>query len=640
MNYGFLKVGAISPSMRVADCEYNSKQIINAVKKYDDRVSYLVFPELSITGYTCGDLFFQSSLISKSKESLLNILEETKYTSMLFLVGMPLKYNNRLFNVAIVVQSGKILGVVPKIYLPNYSEFYEERWFSSGKDIHDSITLLGFNVPFSSKIIFVSEGKEEASFSVELCEDLWATIPPSSFHVKKGAHIIFNLSASNELVGKYEYRKQLVAQQSARGICAYVYCSSNINESSTDLVYGGHTIIAENGEILDEGKRFSFDEQAIISEIDVEALSHDRIKNSVFMDDDVKEQYFYVQYNLNELDINILNRKINRTPFVPSDDSQLKKRCEEIFNIQASGLAKRMKHIGIKKAVLAISGGLDSTLALLVTIKAFEKLNLDKKGVIAITMPGFGTTNKTYDNAVNLIKSANATFKEIDIKNACLIHFKDIEHEIDVHDTTYENVQARERYQIAMDIANKEGGLVVGTGDLSELALGWCTYNGDHMSMYSVNSSIPKTLVKYLINYVANNEVDNKAKDILLSIMDTPISPELLPPDENGKIKQKTEDILGPYEVHDFYLYNIVRKGYSPIKVLFLAKQVFSDTYDETQLLKWLQLFIKRFFTQQFKRSCMPDGPKVGSINLSPRGDWRMPSDASYNTWLDELKDV
>ena len=637
MNYGFLKVGAISPKMIVANCEYNSNQIINAVKKYDNEVSYLVFPELSITGYTCQDLFFQNHLLNSAKEMLNVILEQTKYTSVVFVVGMPLKHNNQLFNVAITIQSGKILGAVPKTYLPNYSEFYEKRWFSSGKDINCKINILGFDIPFSTNIIFTSQGNEQASFAIELCEDLWATIPPSSYHVKKGAHMIFNLSASNELVGKYEYRKQIVKQQSAKGICGYVYCSSNINESSTDLVYGGHTLIAENGIIIEEGERFSFDEKIIISEIDIEALSHDRIKNTVFMEDDVFDEYNYVKYNLNEIKIEKLNRKIDKTPFVPSDKKKLELRCEEIFNIQASGLAKRIKHIGLEKVVLAISGGLDSTLALLVTIKAFSKLGLDKKGIIAITMPGFGTTNRTYKNAVSLIKKVGADFREISIKEACLLHFKDIGHDKDILDVTYENVQARERYQIAMDVANKEGGLVVGTGDLSELALGWCTYNGDHMSMYSVNCSIPKTLVKYLINYISNNDENKNIKEVLDSIMETPISPELLPPDKDGNIKQKTEDILGPYIVHDFYLYNIVRKGFSPLKVLFLAKQVFINIYDEKQLTIWLKVFIKRFFSQQFKRSCMPDGPKVGSINLSPRGDWRMPSDASYTMWLNNL---
>ncbi|MBN2851962.1 MAG: NAD(+) synthase [Clostridia bacterium] len=639
MNYGFLKVGAVSPELRVTDCDFNSTQIINAVKKYDEKVSYLLFPELSVTGYTCADLFFQTTLLKSAENALFKIVDETRYTSVVFLVGMPVKFNNRLFNVAVVIQSGNILGVVPKSYLPNYSEFYEERWFSSGKDMHEEINLLGFTVPFSTNIIFTPNGREEASFAVEICEDLWATIPPSSYHVKKGAHLIFNLSASNELVAKYEYRKQLLRQHSASAICGYIYCSSNINESSTDLVYGGHTLIAENGRILEEGKRFSFGEEIIISEIDVELLAHDRAKNTVFMEDDVLDDYFIVPYNLNEIDIDQLTRLIEKTPFVPGNPDKLTERCEEIFSIQSSGLAKRMKHIGNKKAVLAISGGLDSTLALLVTVKAFEKLGLDKKNIIAITMPGFGTTDRTYDNAVKLIELLGVEFREIDIKPACLLHFDDIGHDKDIHDVTYENVQARERYQIAFDIANKDGGIVVGTGDLSELALGWCTYNGDHMSMYSVNSSVPKTLVKYLIGYVAETQVDKSIRKVLIDIMDTPISPELLPPHANGDIKQRTEDILGPYEVHDFFLYNMIRKGYSPSKMLFLASQAFHDSYDETSLHDWLTVFIKRFFSQQFKRSCIPDGPKVGSINLSPRGDWRMPSDASAAIWLKELEE-
>ncbi len=638
MNYGYVKVGTYSPEMKIANCQYNSAVIIKAVKEYDGQLSYLLFPELSVTGYSCGDLFFSQHLLDQAQLQLENISKSTKYSNMVIIFGMPIRHKNQLFNVAIVMQSGKILGVVPKSYIPNYAEFYEERWFSSGKDLNESISLLGNDVPFSPNTIFKAIGNEKASFAIEICEDLWAGIPPSSYHVKKGAHMIFNLSASNELVGKVDYRKQLVIGQSASGICGYIYCSAGPNESSTDLVYGGHTLIAENGRLLAKGKRFSFESTITIGEIDLSLLAHDRMKNTVYMEDDISLSYQYASYNLEELTITKLIRQINKTPFVPSDERKLHQRCEEIFAIQATGLARRISHIGCKKVVLAISGGLDSTLALLVTNKAFEKLGLDKKGIIAITMPGFGTTNRTYDNAVALIKEVGATFREIDIKKACLSHFEDIGHDPSIHDTTYENVQARERYQIAMDIANKENGIVVGTGDLSELALGWCTYNGDHMSMYNVNCSIPKTLVKYLIDYVKNFEVDKHASNILSSIMDTPISPELLPPDNDGNISQKTEDILGPYEVHDFYLYNMIRKGFSPKKLLFLGKQAFLEVYHEDDLKKWLIIFIKRFFTHQFKRSCIPDGPKVGSINLSPRGDWRMPSDVSAKSWLDELE--
>lgn len=636
MNYGFVRTAGVSLPVEVADCSANSRNIIDAIRKYDDEVQFLVFPELCITGYTCGDLFFQKSLQKKAIDSLLDILNGTKYTSVVSLVGMPLLFNGKLFNCAVVIQSGKILGAVPKSYLPNYSEYYEKRWFASGIGLSAEIEIAGSMVPFGTDILFTAGTAQECTFAVEICEDLWAASPPSTYYAQAGAQLIFNLSASNDIVGKCEYRKKLIEQQSARCICGYVYVSASSGESTTDLVYGGHALIAQNGKILVESQRFSFEGQTVIAEIDTGLISHDRSKNNVFNGVGTFGNFRKAEYLLNDIEITKLHRNVDPHPFVPSDDARREKRCREIFEIQSTGLAKRMLHTGIHRSVIGISGGLDSTLALLVAVKACGKLGLDNTNVTAVTMPGFGTTGRTYGNAVQLIESLGANFKEIDITESCRHHFKSIGHDENVHDLTFENVQARERTRILFDIAGKERGLVIGTGDLSELALGWATYNGDHMSMYGVNCSVPKTLVRYLIDYAAEFESTETTAAILRDVMDTPVSPELLPP-KDGEISQITEDIVGPYELHDFFLYNMVRCGYEPPKIRFLAEVAFGGKYDYEEITKWLKIFIKRFFTQQFKRSCIPDGPKVGSVSLSPRGDWRMPSDSSYSDWINDL---
>lgn len=636
MNYGFVRAAGVSLPVELADSSGNGRHIIEAIRKYDNEVQFMVFPELCITGYTCADLFFQKNLQDNAVKTLVDILKGTKYTSVVSLVGIPLIFNGKLFNCAVVIQSGKVLGVIPKSYLPNYSEYYEKRWFTSGKGLSDEITLAGSTVPFGTDLIFTAGGTEDCSFAVEICEDLWAASPPSNYYCQAGAHIIFNLSASNDIVGKCEYRKKLIEQQSARCICGYVYVSASSGESTTDLVYGGHALAAENGRLLIESDRFSFEGQSIITEIDTGLISHDRSKNNVFNGIDTFGHYRKVPYLLNDIEIKSLRREINPRPFVPGDDSLRIQRCREIFEIQSTGLAKRMLHTGIHRSVIGISGGLDSTLALLVAIKACRKLGLENSNVTGVTMPGFGTTGRTYKNAVKLIESLGAVFKEIDITDSCRHHFKSIGHDENIHDLTFENVQARERTRILFDIAGKERGLVIGTGDLSELALGWATYNGDHMSMYGVNCSVPKTLVRYLIEYAAEHESSDKTAEILRDIMDTPVSPELLPP-KDGEISQITEDIVGPYELHDFFLFNMIRCGYKPSKIRFLAELAFKDKYDNDEITKWLKIFIKRFFTQQFKRSCIPDGPKVGSVSLSPRGDWRMPSDSVYTDWLKDL---
>jgi NAD+ synthase (glutamine-hydrolysing) len=636
MNYGFVRTAAVSLPVEVADCNENARCIIDSIRKHDEEVQFMVFPELCITGYTCGDLFFQKKLQENALGSLEDILKATKYTSVVALVGIPLVFNGKLFNCAVVIQSGKILGVVPKSYLPNYSEYYEKRWFASGKGLSSEIEISGELVPFGTDLVFTAGNTEQCSFAVEICEDLWAASPPSTYYCQAGAHLIFNLSASNDIVGKCDYRKKLIEQQSARCICGYIYVSAAPGESTTDLVYGGHAVAAENGKILAESERFDFGGQSIITEIDTGLISHDRSKNNVFNGIGTFGNYRKVQYNLNEIEIISLHRKVDPYPFVPGNESKREKRCREIFEIQSTGLAKRMKHTGIHRTVIGISGGLDSTLALLVAIKACKKLGLDNRNVTGVTMPGFGTTGRTYGNAVKLIETLGAKFLEIDITESCRHHFRSIGHDENVHDLTFENVQARERTRILFDIAGKERGLVVGTGDLSELALGWATYNGDHMSMYGVNCSVPKTLVRYLINYASEFESDVETSAILKDIMDTPVSPELLPP-KDGEISQITEDIVGPYELHDFFLYNMIRCGYEPRKIRFLAGLAFKGSYEDDEITKWLRIFIKRFFTQQFKRSCIPDGPKVGSVSLSPRGDWRMPSDSNYSDWLKDI---
>lgn len=639
MKYGFVRVGAAVPKLKVANMEYNCTRIIDLIKKADKKkVKFLVFPELCITSYSCGDLFHQDILLKKAVKQLERVLENTKDIDVIAILGMPVSLNNQLFNCAVVIQSGRILGIVPKTFIPNYSEFYEERWFSSGnKSLVDAINICGQNVPFGTDLLFESSKNSYLCFGIEICEDLWVPIPPSSYQCMNGATLIFNPSASSEIIGKYEYRKDLVRQQSARCISGYVYTSSNANESTTDVVFGGHAMIAEYGSLLSESERFIDDDQLIYSEIDIEKLINDRRKNTSFMEGVVEKKYRRVFFEQKENEDIELTRYVTAHPFIPSDTSNRDIRCKEILSIQTSALAKRIKHTGLKYSVIGISGGLDSTLALLVVAKTYELLGISPDNIIAVTMPGFGTTDTTYTNAMELMKAMKVSIKEINIKDACLQHFKDIGHDVNVHDVTYENVQARERTQILMDLANKLGGLVIGTGDLSELALGWCTYNGDHMSMYSVNCSIPKTLVTYLVKWVAENMVDNNVKDILFRILDTRISPELLPPSADGEIEQKTEDIVGPYELHDFFMYHMIRYGAPPKKISFLAQKAFEGKYSKEEINKWLKIFIKRFFSQQFKRSCLPDGPKVGTISLSPRGDWRMPSDADAKEWLDEI---
>ena len=639
MDYGFVRVAAAVPRLKVADCGYNASNIINMIKSAGEAgVQILVFPELSITGYTCGDLFHQHVLLHEALKQLERILEYSSDMDIVSIIGIPVQVDNQLFNCAAVVQSGKVLGIVPKTYIPNYKEFYEERWFATGiKALSSTVTLLGHEIPFGTDLLFESEGLYKVCFGIEICEDLWVPIPPSSYQAVAGATLLFNLSASNDLIGKYEYRKELVAQQSGKCVAGYVYTSCGIDESTTDVVFGGHAIIAENGGILSQSERFKRTEQLVISDIDIQRLSNDRFKNTSFMEALPEISFRKIIFQLAGADFENIRRYIDPHPFVPSDINARDKRCSEIFAIQTAGLAKRLEHTHMQRAVIGISGGLDSTLALLVTVRTFDMLEIPRENIIAVTMPGFGTTDVTYTNAIQLMRQLKVSIREIDIKAACMRHFKDIGHDPSVYDVTYENVQARERTQILMDLANKLNAPVIGTGDLSELALGWCTYNGDHMSMYAVNCSIPKTLVKYLVKWVADNVADKSASDVLHSVLETPITPELIPPDAAGKIVQKTEDIIGPYELHDFFLYHTVRYGAPPEKVLFLAQLAFTGSYAPDVIKAWLKIFYKRFFSQQFKRSCLPDGPKVGTISLSPRGDWRMPSDAEATVWLDKL---
>jgi NAD+ synthase (glutamine-hydrolysing) len=643
MNYGFVRLGAAVPGLKVADTDYNSNCIINSIKESQkDNIQIIVFPELCVTSYTCGDLFYQRMLIEKSKDALLNILKETKNLEVVSIIGMPVEYKGSLFNCGVVIQKGDILGIVPKVHLPNYSEFYEKRWFVSGKGIkNENISFLGKKIPFGIDIIFGDSEGRGILFGVEICEDLWVPIPPSCNQSLGGAIILFNLSSSNELVGKHEYRKNIINMQSSRCSAAYVYTSSGYGESTTDVVFGGHAVISEYGNIMEESTRFSDDSQIIYADIDSERLLMERKKseghNISFSSEYENNKYRVVEYEMPQFKPKTLNRFIDPNPFVPSDNGKRDERCREIFEIQTQALVTRYRATGSKKSVIGISGGLDSTLALLVNAKAFDRLGISRENIIAITMPGFGTTDGTYSNARDLIKNIGATFKEINIKEACLKHFTDIGHDPDIHDITYENTQARERTQILMDVANKEGAMVIGTGDLSELALGWCTYNGDHMSMYSVNCGVPKTLVKYLVDWVASNISDTGTLAVLKRVLDTPVSPELIPPDKDGKITQKTEEIIGSYEIHDFYIYNMLRMGYKPSKMLFLAELAFRGKYTREELLDCLKTFIRRFFTQQFKRSCLPDGPKVGTVSLSPRGDWRMPSDAGMDIWIKDI---
>ena len=638
MNYGFVKVASAIPRVKVADCKFNASQIEKEIIIADGKgVEIIVFPELCLTGYTCGDLFAHPLLLENAEMGLIQVLNNTRQLDIISILGMPVAMNGALLNAAVVIQKGKVLGVVPKTYLPNYKEFYEKRWFASASDVSEkAIRLCGQVVPLGSSLLFDTV---DTTFGIELCEDLWAPVPPSSKLALQGAEIIFNLSADNEGVGKHAYLRSLIAQQSARCIAGYVFSSCGFGESTTDVVFAGNGLIYENGALLASGKRFSFEAQVVIGEIDVERLRVERRVNTTFAgcrsqvapEAAVRISTEYV--NARELQ---LTRTFDPHPFVPQGP-ELDARCEEIFSIQVSGLAQRLVHTHAKTAVVGISGGLDSTLALLVCVQTFDKLGLSRKGIIGVTMPGFGTTDRTHSNAVDLMESLGVTIREVSIKDACLQHFKDINHNPEVHDVTYENSQARERTQILMDIANQTNGLVIGTGDLSELALGWATYNGDHMSMYGVNASVPKTLVKHLVKWVAENGMGEASRKTLLDIVDTPISPELIPADEDGNIRQITEDLVGPYELHDFFLYYFLRFGFAPSKIYFLAVRTFKGVYDEETVKKWLQTFCRRFFNQQFKRSCLPDGPKVGSVSLSPRGDWRMPSDASSDLWLNDV---
>ena len=636
--YGYVRIGAIVPKIKVANVSYNCEEIVKQIKLASkNNVSIVTTPELSITGYTCADLFHQDILVEESINGLKYVLEQTKKLEIISILGMPLKHENQLFNVAVVINKGKVLGIIPKTYRPNYNEFYEKRWFSTSLNIkNNKINIFGETVPFDTKLIFRDKTNSDIAFAVEICEDVWTVSPPSDSHTLNGATIIFNPSASNEIIGKYDYRKTLIKSQSSKTISAYCYASSGINESSTDLVFSGSSMIFENGSLLDENKRFDFESNLIYSDVDIKRLMNDRCKNMSFMEVKDNNEYNYIDVDVSDK-IDNLKRNYEEYPFVPRNESKRNERCEEIFNIQASGLAKRIMHTKVEKTVIGISGGLDSTLAFLVIVEAYKKLGIPNKNIIAVTMPGFGTTGRTFNNACNLVKNYGATLLNIGIKDACIQHFKDIGLDQSDRSSTYENSQARERTQILMDICNKENGLIVGTGDLSELALGWCTYNGDHMSMYAVNVSIPKTLVRYLVKWVADTS-NKKYKDTLYDILDTPISPELLPPDDEGNIKQLTETAVGPYVLHDFFLYHFLRYGASPKKILYIAKKTFDGKFDEETIKKWLKVFVRKFFYHQFKRSCLPDGPKVGTISLSPRGDFRMPSDADPEVWINSIE--
>ena len=656
---GLVRAAAVTPVLRVANPEFNTDEIIKCAKEADKNGAGLIlFPELCISGYTCGDLFYQEFLYNKSMDNLKRIADTTKKLSAVVVAGFYMRLENNLFNCAALMQGGVIKGVVPKMFLPNYKEFYEARWFAAGNRISDSIKsvrLFGYDVPFGH-IIFHDE-ENDLNLGVEVCEDLWVPITPGSFLALNGAHIIMNSSASNETVAKSDYRRDLVTMESAKNICGYVYASSGVHESTTDLVFGGHNLVAENGNLLAESDLFERKSNITYGDIDFERIKFERTYGQNFEE---STSAYCSRIDITRVPLSPLRlldtnkdkllRKYEKNPFVPSNPATVDQRCREIFSIQAAGLAKRIEHTHSKKAVVGISGGLDSTLALLVCAETFKIIDKDPKDIIAVTMPGFGTTGKTYNNAQTIMKLLGADVREIPIREAVLQHFKDISHDPAQHDVTYENSQARERTQILMDVANKEGGLVVGTGDLSEVALGWSTYNGDHMSMYGVNGSVPKTLVRFVIKWVMDHRLSGPAEEkgfsldnkllrkTLQDIMDTPISPELLPPDESGEIAQKTEDTVGPYILHDFFMFYTIRFGMSPKKLLFIAKSTFAGEYTEDFIKKWLVVFYRRFFSQQFKRSCIPDGPKVGSVSLSPRGDWRMPSDADSSEWLKELE--
>lgn len=636
MRHGFVKVAAATPHIRVADPMYNAGEIIAFLKDiYKKGANVIVFPELCVTGYTCGDLFLQDTLLNEALIALEKIVSYTDGHDALVFVGLPICRDGRLYNVAVAIQDGRVLGIVPKSNIPTYGEYYEGRYFTEGNKDAIPYPLFGKMVPFGTRILF--ECAQVIGFSVgcEICEDLWVANPPSTEHALAGAQLIVNLSASNETVGKDSYRRLLVKATSGRLISGYVYASAGVGESTQDVVYGGHNLIAENGSLLEEADLY--ESGVIYADIDLSRLNMERRRMGTF-GREPKSLYQVVAFEQNPRDTQ-LTRYFSRLPFVPGDAKKLGKRCEEILAIQTAGLCKRYEHTGSKCAVIGISGGLDSTLALLVTVRAFDRLGLSREGIMAVTMPCFGTTNRTYENACKLSTSLGVTLKEVDIKDSVLSHFMDIGQDPEVTDVTYENGQARERTQVLMDLANKNGGLVIGTGDLSELALGWATYNGDHMSMYGVNSGVPKTLVRHLVSYIAKSCDNSEEAVVLEDILATPVSPELLPPTE-GEISQKTEDLVGPYELHDFFLYYMLRMGYSPDKIYRIACSTFKEDYDKAVILKWLKSFYKRFFAQQFKRSCLPDGPKVGSVAVSPRGDLRMPSDAVAAAWLRSLEDL
>lgn len=665
-DYGLFRVATAIPTVKVADVEYNLKQHIQLLREaHSEGVQLLVFPELSLTGYTCADLFHHRPLLDATVQAIMHLAEAARGIDMAVIVGAPLTYCNRLYNCAVLLGDGQVIGIVPKIFLPNYNEFYESRWFAPGTEIKPgsriSLGELGGtsynNINFGPNYLFDFEG---VTVGIEICEDLWVPMPPSSRMALAGANVIVNLSCSDEVLGKHAYLRRMVEAQSGRLVCAYVYASAGFGESSTDLVFAGKGMIAENGSIIAESERFKLEPSLKIADVDIEKLMVLRRTQTTFtqMIQQPDETTFYSEFRrimeptqngyatigLTKLTTPDFEKKLYRTvvptPFVPAEGDDMEARCSEIFNIQVQGLVTRLSHINCRTAVIGISGGLDSTLALLVTVRAFDKLGWDRKRIIGITMPGFGTSGRTYNNSIGLMESLGITSQEISIKDSVNQHFKDLDVDSSVHDVTYENCQARERTQILMDMSNKTGGIVIGTGDLSELALGWCTYNGDHMSMYAVNVSIPKTLVKYLVKWVALSSVDQRSKEILLDIFDTPISPELIPTDEQGNIAQKTEDLVGPYELHDFFLYHSFRFGASPSKIFFLARKAFDGVYDNATILKWLRTFFRRFFQQQFKRSCLPDGPKVGTVSISPRGDWRMPSDACASLWLKECDEI
>lgn len=637
MKNGFVKVATITPKCKVADTTYNGEQIRSWMKEAAKAGAMVtVFPELCITGYSCSDLFLQRLLLKEARIELQSIAEASGDLPGIFFVGLPYEIGGKLYNMAAAISQGEILGMVPKTYIPNYNEFYEARQFTSGRNLCTQVYLGEQEIPVSTDLLFSCQEIEELKIGAEICEDLWTPNPPSISHAMAGATVMVNLSASDEITGKNAYRRELVAGQSARLLCGYLYCSAGDGESTQDVVYSGHNLICENGHLLKESESFSVG--MLLSELDVERIMSERRRMSTF---ETFEDHTEIYFSLGEaVDTETtLTRFVDPTPFVPGKKEDRDLRCNEILQIQAMGLKKRLEHTGCNCAVVGISGGLDSTLALLVTARAFDLLGKDRSGITAVTMPGFGTTDRTYDNAVNMIRCIGAEFVEVDIKNAVRVHFSDIGQDESVHDVTYENGQARERTQILMDLANKKGGMVIGTGDMSELALGWATYNGDHMSMYGVNASVPKTLVRHLVGYYADTCEKKELSDILYDVLDTPVSPELLPP-ENGQISQKTEDIVGPYELHDFYLYYVLRFGFEPEKILRLAEIAFEGVYTRAFMLKWLKTFYRRFFSQHFKRSCLPDGPKVGTVAVSPRGDLRMPSDASGTIWMSQLEEM